>query len=81
MAGKTQSPRGESMLEKRARLSRTKLNLALATETDPRRRFSAAVDYFRSALAVYPDDQAAEKAVLALIKSAERLYARKVEEK
>lgn len=80
MAGKTQST-GESMVEKRARRSRTKLNTVLSAETDPRKRLSAAMDYFRSALAARPDAQATEKTVIELIKSADRLYARKEEGK
>lgn len=75
MAGKTQPPGDATKLQKRARVSRYKLNVALSDESDPRRRVALAMDYLRSALAINPDPYIAEKAVVDLIKTGERLYA------
>ena len=54
-----------------------RLNEELAATSDPRDRVMVAVNHYRSALAVFPDPEGAERIVQELVMAGNRLYARK----
>lgn len=54
-----------------------RLNEELAATSDPRDRVMVAVNHYRSALAVFPDPEGAERIVQELVKAGNRLYERK----
>jgi hypothetical protein len=59
----------------RAERCRQALNKRLAATSDPRDRFIAAADYYRTALARNPDAVEAERLVELLMRKGDELYA------
>lgn len=61
----------------RAERRKERLNTLLAATQDPRTRVAIAADHYRSALAVHPDPDGAERIVALLVEAGDRLYAKK----
>lgn len=77
MAGKRRD-KGRPMRRTLRLTHRTRrLNEELAVTSDPRDRVMVAVNHYRSALAVCPDPDGAERIVQELVRAGDRLYARK----